>query len=262
MSARREQKRRSWIERQERWKDVEEEYERQSAAAASDEERQRLMEVFSERRRAHREEDVRLGKRSPRFSIQTRQIMWTRWFEVAVEHELEAREGYRDVVAGPSSDGLLREFHASLVAVTAAAHTIEGLYGEFKYLIPVQPRQDNRQKTLLHAFREAFEVSADADEHLWRELDWLFKLRHDVVHPYTESEPTAQHPAGINTGPEHSLFNAVTSGRAIEIALTTLGVAASPPESSPRWVRRWAIERAPYHEVIRQLCDERDGQPL
>ena len=38
------------------------------------------------------------------------------------------------------------------------------------------------------------------------ELAWLFPLRDDAAHPYTESVPTEQHPAGINTGAEHARF--------------------------------------------------------
>jgi hypothetical protein len=61
--------RRAWVERQERFKDLQEEYERRSAAAASPEERRALAQRFSEQRRAHREVDVRLGRRSPGLAV-------------------------------------------------------------------------------------------------------------------------------------------------------------------------------------------------
>src|SRR6266511_785540 len=58
-------------------------------------------------------------------AVQMHQIIWARWIEVSVEHELEARRAHLDIGAKPESDAILREFRASLVVVTAAAHTIE-----------------------------------------------------------------------------------------------------------------------------------------
>jgi hypothetical protein len=213
------------------------EYERRSAAASSPEEKRQLAQVFSEQRRTHREEDVRLGKRSPGLAVRMHQIMWARWIEVAVEHELEARRAYLDIVAKPESDAIVREFHASLVTVTAAAHTIEAVFGDIKYLIPPQPRRDKRHQELRHGFRLAFGVSGATDQRLAEDLKWLFELRDSAAHPYTESEPPAPHPAAINTGVEHSKFNAITSGRAVDAAMGVLDLVASPP-------RPWSVDRA------------------
>jgi len=218
--------------------------------------------VFSQQRKAHREEDVSLGKRSPGMAVQMHQIIWARWIEVSVEHELEARRAHLDIVAKPESDTILREFPASLVAVTAAAHTIEAVFGDVKYLIPPQPRRDKRHQELRHGFRFAFGVSGAIDERLAGELKWLFTLRDSAAHPYTESEPPAQHPAGINTGVEHSKFNAITSGRAVDAAIGVLDLVASPPKPPNRWVERWATERAPYQAGIEQLRNDRDREPL
>lgn len=257
-----EQERRDWVERQERFKDLGEEYERRLAASASPEERRQLQQWFSEQRRAHRQADVELGKRSPGLAISMHQIMWARWVEVAVEHELEARRAFQDIVAKPDSDALLREFRASLVAITAAAHTIEAAFGDIKYLVPRQPRRDNRHKELRHAFRIAFGVSGTEDEDLARELRWLFTLRDSAAHPYTESEAPRQHPAGINTGAEHSEFNAITSGRAVDAAMVVTEFAASPPKPQSHWIERWASERSAYHGPIQQLRRDRNAAAL
>ena len=256
-----ERQRRSWVERQEQWKDVEETYNRESASA-SPEERRRLMARFAEQRKAHREEDVELGKRAPGFGIQMQQVMWARWIEVAIEHELVARTAYADILAKPSSDPLLREFHASLVAITGAAYSIEALFREFKYLVPAQPRRDKRHLTLSRAFGNVFGLPDDRSEVLARDLDWLFALRDDAVHPYTESMPPATHPTGINTGAEHSRFNAVTSGEAIDVALALLDDAASPPAALNTWVQRRSIERSAHFDVLAMRRDGRDSQPL
>jgi hypothetical protein len=126
--------------------------------------------------------------------------MWARWLEIAVEHEMEARQCLQELIAEQSSDPLGREFRASLVAVTASAHAIEAVFGEIKYLIPPQPRRDSRHSELRHAFRLSFGIADADDAKLSNDLAWLFPLRDSAAHPYTELVPTERHPAGINTG--------------------------------------------------------------
>lgn len=259
-----EQERRRWVERQEEFKDLQEAYERDHAAATSPEERRKLVEVFAAQRRAHREEDVRLGRRSPGFSIGMHRIMWATWIEVAVEHELEARRSFQKILSNlhTAGDYLISEFRASLVAVTASAYTIEAVYGDIKYRIPVQDRDGGRAKELRRAFRDAFGLRGAVDHRMAEELSWLFKWRHAAVHPYTELETPAPHPAGPNTGAEHSRFNAMTSGRAVDAAMTILAAAEAPPKALNRWIDRWAADRRPYHDRIDQLRRDRDSQTL
>jgi hypothetical protein len=255
-----EKERRFWTERQQRFKDLEEEFQRNLAAAADPEEQRALKHEFGAKRRLQREEDVRLGKRAPGLSVQMQQIMWARWIEVAVGHELEARQAFKELTSRAHSDPLLKEFRASLVAVTAAAHTIEALFGDMKYLIPVQPRRNKRHKQLRHSFRVAFGIPGAEDQRLASELAWLFTRRDSASHPYTESAPTEQHPAGLNTGVENSHFNAITSGRAVDLAMDLLAVSAVPPKPHNRWIERWAENRAPYHDgVIEELRASRQA---
>ncbi len=241
------------MEREQRFKDVEGDFQRRVAAAGTPEGIRELKRTFGEERRVFREEAVEMGKRSPGLSIAMHQIMWARWVEVAVEHELQARRAFAAIVSRPESGAILREFRASLVAITASAHTIEAVFGDVKYLIPEQPRRDKRHKFLRHAFSAAFGVSGAEDEQLGQELSWLFTQRDSAAHPYTEPESPAQHPAGINTGAEHSHFNAVTSGRAVDIAMAVLKLAESPPRPHGQWIERWATERQPYHTNIEGL---------
>lgn len=248
---------------QQRFKDLEEEFQRNLAAATDPEERRALKHEFGQKRRVQRDQDVRLGKRSPGLSIQMQQIMWARWLEVAVEHELEARRSFKELLSGAHSDPLLIEFRASLVAVTAAAHTVEALHGDIKYLIPIERRRDKRHQQLRHAFRTAFGIPDALDQRLAGELAWLFKRRDSAAHPYTESAPTEQHPAGINTGAENSYTNAVTSGRAVDLAMDLLGVAEAPPKPHSRWIERWTEERAPCHRgVVDELRASRQARFL
>jgi hypothetical protein len=259
--------RRAWVERQERFKDLQEEYERRSAAASTPEERRQLAQAFSEQRRAHREEDVRLGKRSPGLAVQMHQIMWARWIEVAVEHE-------RGQASVPGHCGEARERRdpPRVPCVTRRGHRSSPHHrgGVRGHQVPHPPAnasgqapcRDKRHQELRHGFRVAFGVSGATDNRLAEELKWLFTLRDSAAHPYTESEPPAKHPAGINTGVEHSNFNAITSGRAVDAAMAVMDLVASPPKPSGRWIERWASDRAPYQVGIQQLRRDRDSRPL
>jgi len=149
-----EQQRRSWVEREQAWKDAEEEFARQMADAATLEEKERLSNEFGARRRNHRLEDIAAGKRRPDMHIAMRQIMWARWLEIAVASELEARDAYREILTHHHSDPLLRELRASLVCNTAVASTFEALYADIKYLIPVQKPRDKRHQVIAHSLRQ------------------------------------------------------------------------------------------------------------
>jgi hypothetical protein len=225
----REQARRALTEREQTFKDREEDFVHAKAAAATKEERRALSQDFGEYRRRHREENVAAGRRAADGGIRMHQIMWARWAEVAVEHELDARGAFAAIVANPEEGSLLKDFRASLVAITGAAYAIEAVYGDIKYLIPEQPRRDSRELNLWHAFNQAFGIPASASHRLLPDIRWLFALRDHAAHPYTEAEPPQEHPAGVNTGAETSLFNAVTSGRAVDLMFEVFGYAAAPP---------------------------------
>jgi hypothetical protein len=236
-------KRRDWVERHERFKDLQEQYEHQRATTTDLDERRRLDEEFAAERTAQREADIALGKRSPSTGVAVRQTMWLHWLEIAIENEMVARRCFKELLVHQASDPLSCEFQASLVAVVASAHTIEAVFGEIKYLIPPQPRRDKRHSQLHHAFRISFGITDPEDAKLADELAWLFSIRDSAAHPYSELIPTEQHPAGINTGVEHSLFNAVTSGRAVDTAMTVIQVAAAPRNPCNHWIARWVAER-------------------
>jgi hypothetical protein len=167
-----EAERRDWVERHERFKDVEEQYQRQRAKSTDPDERRRLAEEFAAERTAQREADIALGKRSPSTGVAVRQTMWLCWLEIAVENEMVARRCFQELLRTQASGPLRREFHASLVAVTASAHAIEAVFGEVKYLISPQPRP-KRHSTLRDAFRVCFDIADSDDAKLADELVWL-----------------------------------------------------------------------------------------
>ena len=94
-------------------------------------------------RQKHRQEDVARGKRVPGGRIQMHAIMWPRWIEVAVNHEMAAREIYAELVEG-RTDPLREEFNQSLVAIAASACAIEALYADVVYLTSEQPKSGRR----------------------------------------------------------------------------------------------------------------------
>lgn len=259
-----EKQRREWVDRQETFKDRQEEFTRGKGTATTKEERQARSQAFAEYRQAHRAEDIATGRREPGVSIRMHQIMWARWAEVAVEQELTAREAFADIVAQSDSDAILQEFRASLVAITGAAFAIEAVYGDIKYLIPEPPPRNGRRVVLLwRALCQAFGIPASQGQRLLGNLRWLFDLRDKSAHPYTEAATPESHPAGITTSAEHSLFNAVTCGRAVDIMMEVFGYAATPPLALGRWIERWVVDRQPYHEtVIGPLTARRAEVPL
>lgn len=258
-----EQDRRGWVIRQEEFKDTSEAHEAALAAAVTEDDRRRLKQEFSEYRRAYREEGVRRGNRLSGTHVATHQIMWARWIEVAVEQEIIARKAFRELLAGAENDAIMREFRASLVSVTSSAYSIEALYGEIKYLLPAPTsRPDKRHLMLSGAFRKAFGATASEHSKLQRDLAWLFDLRDQAAHPYTEIQPVQPHPAGINTSAEASKFNAVTSGKAVDIALTVLRYADPPKLPCNSWVERWSKERGTHHRMVDALRANRRREPL
>ena len=258
-----ERERRAYIESLERYLDCSERYEQELATAASPEERTRIMSEFSHQRSAYRETENKAGRRPAGASCMIHQIMWVRWIEIAVEQELQAARSFLALLeGGPDPRQLLAEFHASLLAVTASAYTIDAVYAEVKYRIPPPShRPDKRDSQLSHAFAEAFGLLEANIGRLKSEIHWLFELRDKAVHPYTEPSVPEKHPAGFQSGIENSLFNTVTSGRAVDTAMLILGIAASPPTSLNRWIKRWAKARNPYMQnVVRPLQIRRDTE--
>jgi len=137
-------------------------------------------------------------------------IMWPRWIEVAVNHEMAAREIYAELVEG-STDRLREEFNQSLVAVAASACTIEALYADAVYLISEQPKIRTTHGRIGQVIDAAFRLNAGQSSTTGDQLRWLFERPNDAVHPYTELEPPRAHPAGLNSSAETAKFNAVES---------------------------------------------------
>lgn len=245
----RDQLRRETVERYHRLKDAEEDFGQAKAKAKSPEERQRLSTELARFRRQHREEDIQRGKRAPGLAIRMHQIMWARWIEVAAAHEAAAAEAFGAICAGDTTR-LVDELRQSLVAVTAAASTVEAMYEDVKYLIPARPPRDTAAERICAGLTESFGLPPKASQRLLDQFTWLFDRRNEGLHAYSEPEAPQEHPSGVNTGAEASRFNGPESRKALKVALDALLYAENPPAPANRWVVRWVKERNPYHETI------------
>jgi hypothetical protein len=251
------QRRRAWVERQEKFKDSSEKFDREKAAASTSEERQALSDAFAAYRMAHRQEDIQSGRRPEGASVMIRQCMWAVWIEIAVSHELTARSKAGSPDNPSSSQSLGEEFHASVVAIAASAHTIEALFGELKYLIPVQRRTNKQYQAVRNTFAVAFGWDNRTKDRLSPRLQELFQRRDFVVHPYTDFAPVVPHPSGVVSSAELVDFNAVTSGVAVDCALDVLAEAANPPKPCNRWVERWVEEHKSNYMIVESLRGRR-----
>lgn len=260
--SKRDQDRRLTVGRYHQLKDREDDFEEAKAVTADPAERQRLMDDMAAFRQAHRLEDVARQKRPLGGGVMMQQIMWVPWIQIAVEQELVARRAHVKVRAGDTSF-LVDELRASLVATAAAASTIEALVEELKYLIPERPQKATTAKSNLDVLNAALGLENQVKDELVDDLKWLFARRNEGVHPYAEIEEPQPHPAGLSTDAMvASKFNAMESGRAVNIALGVIGLASTPSRSGGRWVARWAQERSSYHGAADDLRLQRNAEPL
>lgn len=241
--------RRRRIVRYHELKDAQDQYEVALAAAVTSTDRHDLSRAFAELRGRHAQEDIALGLRSPGFELRMQHVMWATWIEIAVEHELAARHALQLMAAGESSQ-LADELRHSLVAISAAASSIDALSEELRYLIPEQAGKATAAANVEHVLVVSLGLDAPASRALSSDLAWLFERRNEGVHPYSESAVAEPHPSGVNSSREASRFNALESQRAIDVAMACLAFAASPPNPVNGWVDRWAQERAPYQTGV------------
>lgn len=262
LSAAVERKRRGAIEREEQLADLAEQYAADLEQEGTKEGKAAVMAAFAKARTKRRLEQIKAGDRPPGASVLLHQILWARWIEVAVENEMKARDAFSRAL-NKQPEALIEDFRASLVAISAAAHVIEAVFGEIKYRIPDQVHAAKRHLELRRAFTVAFGLNNQADGRLLRDLQWLFELRDLAVHPYAEAGLPKRHPAGYVTGAENGDFNAVTTRRAVDIAMSLLAFAQFPPKALNRAIERWAEKRQPYHvQVVDGLRVQRAASPL
>ncbi len=260
-----ERERRAWLEDGERLKDLEEDYQAAEVAGTLTED---LKRQLSETRRAYRTRGEETGKRAGMVAVTT--IWWKHWLEIGIDHELAARDGFRQLLGGQdNSANLLVDFDNSVVAVGSAAFAIEALYNDFVYRLPAKEwdKRPNQIQKLGYGLRTGWLLEESSANRLVTRIGKLLKRRGDAVHPYPETLPARPHPAGLHSGAEHEMFNAVTAGEALDLAFEVVDLTAgdpSPDLPNPygRWMRRWVSQREAPHGEVRVMHTRREAVPF
>jgi hypothetical protein len=193
-------------------------------------------------------------------AVGTRMLL--HWSDIAIEQERlawAARRALESEVEEAKASGkgleLGRELHPSLLAVAAASHALDALYGELRDSalppdIAAKWKNDPRSgpprpRKLQEALKHGFRISA---QHWRPELDELFELRDGAVHPelvFQESEP---HPLGVNPAFEYVNYRCEKSTEAVDLLFEILETCASRPKPA---LESWASDLRPSLERLK-----------
>jgi hypothetical protein len=133
--------------------------------------------------------------------------LWVYWLQIASRHAAEAEEASRNQrplglvkarevgragrpIAGPEGN---LEIIEAMIAITGAANAIDAVFGALQQVDPWKPvggRKKNASRTgeILEQLKHSFVIGKQAMD--WsRELDWLFQLRHSIVHHSERTRP-------------------------------------------------------------------------
>jgi hypothetical protein len=134
--------------------------------------------------------------------------LWGQWGEIALDREHHARTAGAQALAEhrngrKAAPALALEFLASLVAVSAAAHALDAIYGQMvtEDIKAAGPKDDSpREGHIRECLKQRFSTGKK-DKPWVAEFEWLFKLRDAAVHAKSEQLPPVPHPAGFRGGP-------------------------------------------------------------
>ncbi len=170
--------------------------------------------------------------------------IWLHWMRIAKAHTALARVG-ADKAPGPPTPGVVfekqqgritEEMYPAMVAITATAHTLDGLYDQIRILAPLSSRKGRpkRQRVILETLKHAFQVGKHAQ--IWlAEFDWLYDLRDPAVHPHHKTGPVVAHPSGWgNFAAEYTEYSADNAERALALLESVLRICVEHPRATSR----------------------------
>jgi hypothetical protein len=194
--------------------------------------------------------------------------LWVYWAEIAVDHARKARKArttdakideisakiarlpdVKEVPDEPEAVGTAETKHA-MIAISAAAHAIDGFYGSVKSLVEPPSSHAKRSRQILETLKLGFEIGADWSNWM-TELDWLFATRDEAVHSSEELRPvilrrtTAE--TAVFSSPELRDLSGLEAQRAADIARTVILTCLERPKES---TKPWAELRA---EITRKV---------
>lgn len=204
--------------------------------------------------------------------IRIAQPLWTEWFAVALEHDFIARVARVDLIrtnaAGlPFAAAMTKELAAALVSVSASAHALDALYGEFvtPEIRAAGPRPGaKREAHIRECLKRRFSTGAKRDERWVHQFRWLFDLRDAAVHARYESALAIPHPSGIGYSAKNpATYSADAAGRALDLLADVLTTCVESPKPADADALSWSSShRATVEEMLARLLLSREVQPL
>jgi len=182
--------------------------------------------------------------------ITIRPHLWIWWAEIAIGQERLAREARHLETGANVSEQLRDETRASLIAIAASAHALDGLYGVARDFFP---RLDTgrRWSTVLETFKAAFYVRGSAGGGAWaREFEWLFDQRDAALHHTEETREPVPHPSGLTSvGWANVAFSLEPAERAVDLMLEVVETAVTSPRPP---LEEWAIAFRPTFQRLKE----------
>jgi hypothetical protein len=184
--------------------------------------------------------------------VQIKTHHWLHWTHIAIEQEKRAQEARKKALqagAGEAKLGthLTNELKASMIAVAAAGHALDGIYGAVKPAVNAVENElvwnrnkTARRKRILETLKLGFEVSDGRARHWGAELAWLFDLRDAAVHPAEEFAQPVRHPVGTNVGAVYMTYNVEAVRRGIDLVVEIANHLVTHPRRGLEEVEKWA----------------------
>ena len=186
------------------------------------------------------------------------------WAQIAVVNAQAARRARQALAdahrrGSPLEFALATEMHASLIAISAAAHALDALFAELKPLVFTADftnrwKRDGtkRRQQIRETFKHGFRIVGDQ----WgSEFDWLLDLRNDAVRPgFAAGDPHAgSHPLGIGAAPEFYKFTCEQAERAARLIVDVYRTCTAYPWPA---TKEWARQMGP---MVEKLVADLDG---
>lgn len=142
----------------------------------------------------------------------------------------------------PEGKSPSREMFAAMVAVTATAHALDGLYGVIKPLVLPPASSAARHRQILECLKLGFRLGRLG--HAWlADFDWLDDLRDAAVHSEETLRPIVPvKPGAVQAfqGFEASRYSAPNAERAAALAETVIRTCvANPKPETSAWAERY-----------------------
>jgi hypothetical protein len=178
--------------------------------------------------------------------------LWLSWLQIASDHtraaEHERARSLQLAQAGEDpGPARTREMQNAMVAISASAHAIDGLYGEIKLLIPVpdalvqtwEESDTPRSGRLSETFKIGCRLG-DRTNRWPRQLKALYKHRDRLVHHVLELKPAVAHPGDplIRVGQDMADYTLDTARESVDLAYD-VALAVLQRAKAPELIR-WA----------------------